>query len=252
MSFLGTIARCVLPEALRCRLRGTALPLRVRDWRDLRRVEPVSRIFGLDRGQCIDRHYIEAFLDAHRADIRGRVLEIGDAAYTRQFGDAAVSRSDVLHATARTPGATLVGDLASGAGIPSAAFDCVILTQTLPFIYDVRAALATVRRSLVPGGIVLATVPGISQLSRYDMDRWGDFWRFTPLSARRVFEESFGVEGVAVRAHGNVLVACAFLPGLAVHEVEASELAHGDAAYPLVIPIRAVAGGSPDAGGAIS
>ena len=45
---------------------------------DFRRLEPVSRAFGTDRGLAIDRYYVEHFLDAHRADIRGRVLEIGE------------------------------------------------------------------------------------------------------------------------------------------------------------------------------
>jgi hypothetical protein len=34
---------------------------------------------------------------------------------------------------------------------------------------------------LKPGGVLLATVSGISQISRYDMYRWGDYWRFTTL-----------------------------------------------------------------------
>jgi hypothetical protein len=48
------------------------------DFGDLRRVRPISRAFALDRGLPVDRHYIEHFLAAHAADIRGRVLEIGD------------------------------------------------------------------------------------------------------------------------------------------------------------------------------
>ena len=39
-----------------------------------------ARAGGRDRGTPIDRHYIERFLDEHRADIRGRVLEVRDAA----------------------------------------------------------------------------------------------------------------------------------------------------------------------------
>ena len=50
---------------------------------------------------------------------------------------------------------------------------------------------------------MLATVPGISQISRYDMDRWGDFWRFTTLSMRRLFEQSFAPADVAVTSRGK-------------------------------------------------
>ena len=53
---------------------------------------PVSRSFGFDRGQPIDRHYIEDFLRRHGSwpgysagDIRGVVMEVGDDVYTRRF-----------------------------------------------------------------------------------------------------------------------------------------------------------------------
>jgi SAM-dependent methyltransferase len=204
-----------------------------------RSLSPVSRLFGTDRGTPIDRHYIERFLDANQAAIHGRVLEVGDATYTTQFGGSRVTQSDVLHATPGNRKATLVGDLASGLGIPSGAFDCIILTQVLPFLFDVRGAIHTVYAALRPGGTVLATVPGISQISRYDMDRWGDFWRFTSLSARKTFETEFSADGVMVETFGNVWIATAFLQGLALHEVTAAELKHNDPDYEVIITVKA-------------
>jgi SAM-dependent methyltransferase len=213
------------------------LPVR---WGTLRRLTPVSSVFGFDRGEPIDRHYIAAFLQKNCGDIRGRVLEIGDATYTRQYGGGKVVKSDVLHVTAGQPEATLVGDLATGYGIPPDCFDCIILTQTLPFIYEVKEALGHACRALKPGGVLLATFPGISQISRFDMDRWGDFWRFTTASALRLFGELFGEENVEVQSHGNVLAACAFLHGLAGHELSREELDHNDPDYQLLITVRAV------------
>jgi SAM-dependent methyltransferase len=208
-------------------------------WSDLRRLRPVSRVFGLDRGTPVDRYYVERFLDRHRGDIRGRVMEVADAGYTRQFGDDRVTQSDVLHATAGNRRATIVGDLCTGAGIPPAAFDCIILTQVIQCIYDVRSAVATIFRSLAPGGVALLSMSGISQISRYDMDRWGEFWRFTDLSARRLFEESFDPSQVQVEASGNVLAATAFLQGLAREELTGAELEAHDADYQLLITVRA-------------
>src|SRR6266571_8058901 len=95
-------------------------------WQNLRQVEPVDRSFGLGRGTPIDRYYIEKFLERHRADIRGRVLEVGDAAYTRRFGGERVTRSDILHTPPGGKSATLIGDLASGEGIPRGEFDCIV------------------------------------------------------------------------------------------------------------------------------
>src|SRR5262245_19165700 len=37
------------------------------------RLTPICPIFGLERGQGIDRYYIEAFLQRHRSDIRNHV-----------------------------------------------------------------------------------------------------------------------------------------------------------------------------------
>ncbi|MGH2395806.1 MAG: methyltransferase domain-containing protein [bacterium] len=205
----------------------------------IRRLQPISREFGFDRGRPIDRYYIEWFLRAHAADIQGQVLEVGDDGYTRQFGDARVTRSDVLHVVEGNPRATLVGDLTHAPHIASETFDCVICTQTLQFIFDVRQAIMTLNRILKPDGVLLATVPCISQISRYDIDRWGEFWRFTSMSARRLFEETFPAGSVTIRAYGNVLAAVAFLHGLAAEDLSPSELDHVDDDYELVIAIRA-------------
>lgn len=199
-------------------------------------------MFGFDRGLPIDRYYIESFLRSSSDDIRGRVLEIGDAGYTLRFGGDRVVKSDVLHVTGENPHATLVGDLTTGTGIPSAAFDCLILTQTFPFIYDVQNAARNSHRALTAGGVLLATFAGISQISRYDMERWGDYWRFTSASAGRLFGDVFGLEKVTVETHGNVLTACAFLQGLASHELKQSELDTRDPDYQVIVTVRAVKG----------
>jgi SAM-dependent methyltransferase len=207
----------------------------------LRRTTPISAGFGYHRGEPIDRYYIESFLTSHAADIRGRVLEIGDATYTRRFGGDRVTRSDVLHAVEGNPDATIVGDLESGRNLPAGAFDCIILTQTLLCLYNVRAAIANAKRALAPGGVLLATVPGISQVSRYDMDRWGDYWRFTSKAVRRLFAEAFGDEAnVKVQTYGNVLAAIGLLHGLDRGELREEELAAVDPDYEVIIGVRAV------------
>jgi SAM-dependent methyltransferase len=209
----------------------------------LRRTTPISRVFGLDRGErerCIDIVFIERFLDAHRSDIHGRVLEIGDDRYTKRFGGAQVKTSDVLHVPPGGAGATIVADLTSADALASDRYDCIICTQTLQFIYDVHAAIRTLHRILRPGGVVLASFTGISQISRYDMDRWGDYWRFTTASARRLFEECWPQDQVAVTARGNALLAVAYLHGLTVDELRPADLEQQDDDFQLVITVRAV------------
>lgn len=210
------------------------------DFGDLRRTTPVSRVFGLDRGRCIDRYYIENFLAEQARLIRGQVLEIGDDTYTRAFGGDKVTQSDVLHIQPGQPGATLCADLGDPAcPLPANSFDCIIFTQTLLVIYDVHAAMANLHRILRPGGAVLGTFPGICQISRYDMDRWGDYWRFTELSARRLFSEAFEPQNITIRTWGNVLVAASYLYGLAAEELATAELDETDPDYPIVITLTA-------------
>ena len=213
------------------------LPIR---WGSLRKSSPISQVFGLDRGKPIDRHYIEDFLLRHASDIQGRALEVADNKYTLQFGAGQVTQSDVLHAVTGNPQATVVGDLATGDGMPQAAFDCIILTQTLQFIYAIKETIVQIYKSLRPGGVALITVPGISQISRYDMDRWGDYWRFTDASARQLFVDVFGAENVTVTTYGNVLAGCAFLHGVATHELRVEELDYHDPDYQVIIGIRAI------------
>lgn len=196
---------------------------------------PVSRSFGLDRGLPIDRWYIEQFLASQQDRVRGSVLEVGDATYTRRFGGMRVTESHVLHAVPGNSQATVIGDLSSGEGIPTAAYDTLVLTQVLPFIYDIHGAVRTLHRCLRPGGAALLTVNGICQVSRYDMDRWGDFWRFTDRSMSRLLGEAFPVDAITIATHGNALAASAFLYGLASAELSEPDLLFHDPDYQVLI-----------------
>lgn len=217
-----------------------APPVGAVDFGDLRRLTPISRDFGRDRGQPIDRYYIEQFLAQHADDVQGRVLEIGESTYTRRFGGARVTQADVLDLPRDNPNATIEADLAHGDDLPESQFNCIIFTQTLQYVYDAPAAVATLHRLLKPGGVLLASFPVISQICRFDMDRWGDFWRFTTASVLRLLSGAFETENVAVTAHGNVLVAISFLTGLSAHELTTQELDYHDPDYQLVITARAV------------
>jgi glycosyltransferase involved in cell wall biosynthesis len=204
---------------------------------DFDRTSPISPDFGFDRGTPVDRYYVQAFLAAHSGDIRGRALEVGDASYCRQFGTGIV-RQDVLHVTADNPRATIVGDLSVPGVLPKEAFDCLVVTQTLQFVYDMHAAVAEMHSALKPGGILLLTCPGVSQVDRGD---WGAtwFWSITRPAAERMFADVFGAANVAVEARGNVYAAVCFLQGLALEEVDAAKLEVLDVSYPVVVTVRA-------------
>lgn len=207
------------------------------DFGGLRSTRPVSSVWGLDRGQPIDRYYIEKFLTQQTAHIRGHVLEIGTDAYTKRYGGKNIVKSDILHISSQSEQATIVADLRNAPHVDSEQFDCIICTQTLQFIYEVEAAIATLYRLLKPGGALLATFPGISQISRYDMDRWGDFWRFTSASAYRLFSTPSPAADVKVSVYGNVLAATAFLHGLATAELTHNELDEFDPDYEVLVAV---------------
>ncbi|MHC4271409.1 MAG: methyltransferase domain-containing protein [Planctomycetota bacterium] len=239
---LSFIKQRMLPQAVRKMIHKSMLwpPWGLVRFGNLRDLDPISRNWGFDRGLPMDRYYIEKFLSANASDIQGHVLEFKEDLYSSRFGGDRVRKIDVLHIVEGNPAATIVADLSCANQIQSDTFDCIICTQTIHFIYEVAAAIKTLYRVLKPGGVLLATVPGISQVSRYDMDHWGDYWRFTTLSARLLFEEVFQKSAIAVNAWGNVITAISFLHGLASEELKKKELDYVDQDYELLIAIRAV------------
>jgi len=230
-SALHHFIRSVVP----IRVRG--MPARAR-WMHTR---PLSESWGFERGTPVDRYYIERFLDAERDAIHGRVLEVGDNAYARRFGRGRTQCADVLAFRDADAGArgnakgVVTGDLTDPATLPAARYDCFVCTQVLNFVYDVAAAVRGAHHVLAPGGTLLVTVAGIGPISRWDADRWGDFWRFTPQSLERELRDAFGGD-VMVRARGNLATATALLHGLAVEDLkDRTKLDVDDPDYPVVI-----------------
>jgi SAM-dependent methyltransferase len=231
------------PVRIRARAWLRAHPRARQRWRRLRRPAFPGRLrrrhalgaWGYDRGTPIDRLYIEAFLEEHRADVRGRVLEVKDDAYARRFGGAALTAVDVLDIDPANPRATIHADLAAADAIPDARFDCVVLTQTLQYVHDVPAAVGHLHRMLAPGGVLLVTLPCMSRIAP-----GGDFWRFTPEGCAALFGAAFGADAVEVRARGNVLAATSFLMGMAVEELPRDRLLRDDPELPLLVCVRAV------------
>jgi SAM-dependent methyltransferase len=234
--------RKLLPRSMRRKIAQLAVwpPIGLVRFGNFRSTHPIGKEFGSGRGLEIDRYYIEKFLLENSTDIRGHVLEIKSNTYTRKYGGDRVLKSDVLHKVEGNPAATIIADLTKADHIPSNTFDTIIFTQTLQFIYDFKAAAATLYRILKPGGVLLATVSGIAQISPYDFDMWGDYWRFTSLSAQKLFEEFFPAQCVSVQSFGNVLAAVSFLEGLACEDLRHEELEAVDPNYQILIAIRAV------------
>jgi SAM-dependent methyltransferase len=202
----------------------------------LRRTAPLSQSWGRDRGSPVDRFYIARFVEQHRRDIHGHVLEIRQNTYADRYGSE-IRRCDVIDIDRANRRATIVADLTAADAIQPNQFDCFILTQMLQFVYDYQAVVAHAHRLLRPGGTLLATMPAIS---RIDRRLASDYWRFTVASCSALFGDIFGTEQIQVYSYGNVLAAIAFLAGMAQEELSYNELIAHDDHFPVIIAVRAI------------
>ena len=212
----------------RCLLRGLPVPR----WGNLRRVEPFSGNFGFERGTPVDRFYLQRFLEANRAVITGRVLEVQVPSYTRTYGHAV----ETSHTVDINPDfhTTYTCDLADAAQIPSDSYDCFLAPNTLQHVTDLVPTLRTLLRVVKPGGTVLASAPVLLPL----IPDGDDFWRLSPIGWRRTLEREWAGCDIAVEGHGNCLVAIAAMHGLALEELTDEELSANDPRYPVLVTIR--------------
>lgn len=206
---------------------------------DLRRLTPLCNDYGYQRGGPVDRYYIEEFLAKHVHDIQGHVLELNDDRYTKKFGGTKVTKSDILDINRSNPLATVIADLTQAENIPSNTYDCIILTQVLELIYDLKASLHHLHRILKPGGVLLITLPGVSHFKYKELSSsW--CWTFSEFSVRKLLLEFFPEKNITTDKHGNVLVAASFLYGLGVHELNKEEYDFNDPNYQVIIEAKAV------------
>lgn len=198
-------------------------------------IQPYSRKMGWERGTPIDRIYIERFLKKHEKYICGTVMEIAEDTYSKKYGND-LEKVVIFTADEKATGQVIIGDLQSGAGVHEGIADCFILTQTLPFIYDVQASCENIVRSLKPGGYALITVRGISTISQYDEQRWGDYWGFTRQSLKKLFDMD-NVEIIDLVQYGNMKTAIGFMCGLAYEDLDEQDFAEDDELYPVFLGI---------------
>lgn len=207
------------------------VPGRTVRWGTLRRLHPFSQHYGWERGEPIDRRYIDAFVSSQGETIRGDVLEVREPHYATRNGQG-VTRVHVVDIDRENRQATLIADLTVEGSLPAASYDCAIVTQTLQFLGDIEATLANLRQALRQDGTLLVTVPCISKVDHESP--MSDYWRWTPAGLRLLLERNFPGDRVHVEGYGNLLVGVAFLMGLAQDELLDGELAYQDSTFPLV------------------
>lgn len=196
------------------------------------KTEPISRRFGRELGTPIDRIYIEKFLESNQSYIKGNVIEVGDDYYTRKYGVPNV-KSNIMHIYG-WKGAKKI-NIETGEGIEENSIDCFICTQTLQMIYDIHACMKNIKKMLKPDGVALITISGISQLAMSDYSTWGEYWRVTPLTAKKLATEQFGNENVQVYSYGNVKTVAAFICSIPAEVLDPRDFEENDEQFPLTV-----------------
>lgn len=226
-------------------------------------IKPIGRWFGFERGLPIDRYYVNQFLNQNRSDIKGNVVEISERTYTRCLASDTIKKSYVLNPDYRQrnldssqkykckvfqkddhfSSAEIIdikkADLVTGKNLPEN-IDCFICTQTLMYIFDLNSAINHSLKMLRSGGIMLITVPGISQICRYDFNRWGQYRFFTDLGLKKHIEQFVPSKNITTKTFGNVKTATAFLYGIAAKELTQKDLDYFDQDFPVTVTAKII------------
>jgi SAM-dependent methyltransferase len=198
----------------------TALPL----------LSPLSDCYGYDRGTPADRPYIEAFLAARQAAIRGDGAEVKDRTYLTRYGGDRLSSTTVIDIDPGNAATTLRADLTDPGSLPAGTFDVIILTQVLQLLADPAAALDNCACALRPGGTLLLTVPCLGRISPTAAD--SDRWRWTPAGLAALLQDWPGP--AEITAHGNAATCVAAILGAAREDLPLDTDLTDDPRFPLV------------------
>jgi SAM-dependent methyltransferase len=198
-------------------------------------IEPLSYLWGDDRGQPLCRYYLGQFLQEFAGDIKGQCLEFEEDGYTIAFGQG-VTQRDVMHVDHNNPKATIVADLTKPNDVPSSAFDCIICTHVLHIIFELDTFVAELKRLLKPGGVLLVGVPHVSMCG----PEWHELWRFTEEGLLLLLSKAFGKDNVTTRAYGNSLTAAGQIRGLTAEEFSPEELDTNDTRFAVDVCARAL------------
>ena len=196
----------------------------------------IGNDYGFSRGTPVDRWYIHQFFVENAGLINGTCLEFGELTYIDKYGSNVSKKvvfnySKILHLQDES----IDGDITNVAQLPDSEFDCIVCVNVLNFIYDIKSALLGLAKMLKNNGVVVLTVAGpVAHISRYDMARWGDFWRFTDKSISQLVNEA-GLLVESVKIYGNPFSCVTQINGYCVEDIGVEALLPIHSDYQLVI-----------------
>ncbi|PWU24286.1 MAG: hypothetical protein C5B48_06990 [Candidatus Rokuibacteriota bacterium] len=139
---------------------------------------------------------------------RYRILDVGcgPKPYLPFFEPHA---SEYVGVDVANPAAEVEGTVES-LPVPDASFEVVLCTQVLEHAEDPPRAVAELRRVVAPGGRVLASTHGV-QVYHPNPD---DYWRWTHVGLRRLFEDNGDWASVRVTPAGGTAACVAMVVGI--------------------------------------
>jgi SAM-dependent methyltransferase len=201
------------------------------DFGELRQTQVLGRDSDSADSQAVESYYNERFLRREARILKGRALEIGKDHYTSVVAE----RKLTITSLAFTDDTELIHRLAD---VKDNAYDVLLLVQVLQLVYDLHALVRHIHRILVPGGILLATVPGTCYADGR-VNEMKPYWGFTNFSLRKLIETVFPPRRINIENFGNVLVAMVHLYRLGFAELTQKELNLRDNHYPLLLTLKA-------------
>jgi DNA modification methylase len=200
-----------------------------------RSLAPISNKYGMNRGEPIDRYYINKFIEQNSESIHGHCLEIRDDRYLGKYKDK-INQLDILDIDESNTESNIFGDLRNLKNIQDETYDCLVITQTFQYIDDLDSAILECWRILKKGGSLLITAPFMARIDPHS-GATGDFWRFTTASLKHLISKKF--QDIEVNSFGNLLVGTGYWIGQAEQEFSKEELDYNDPNFPIIITARA-------------
>lgn len=197
---------------------------------------PLHYDWGYRRGTPIGRLYIERFLRQYRNFITGDIMEVGETTYSKKYSNLDKAKSyTAIHVDGIEGCRT--ANLETGEGLRDEEFDTMIITQTLAYIYDLRAVINNIYRSLRRNGYCLVTVTDIGHMGKLESEKYGVYWGFHRDGIFRLFSEVFGEANVKVEVYGNIKTVVAHLYGIAAEDIDIQCLEKNDPRYPMILGV---------------
>jgi len=208
-----------------------------------RRLRPIEG--GRSSELSIIRYYWADFLEAHRTDIQGRGLEIGETTTLRTYGGQQI-QAEALDLAAHNPDVRVVADLSRADHVPGDQYDCFLIPFTTSVIYDLDAFVYHAIRLLKPGGVLLINFWSVDfYLHRgLNMGTGAPLYMYhwpTPIAVHNLLQKlDLSEKDYQVDVYGNLMARMAFLLNLPARELTAQERDHVDPGQPLLTCARIV------------